>query len=204
MAQNMKKLIVICIILAISGCSNNRGSLETHQQTGRIDNQLATAYAPSESSTEEYVNRIGKKVILVSDRPDSNYNFRVLDDSDAVFSINSETKSVIISNGVLHQLTDEAQLAAALALGIASLNNVPQPDKEATYSLSRAGYDPRAVLELQQQYFNAANNSHTYWLQGVYPTPPTAGSIANDELMLKKMPQGLFRGTEDYHTELNR
>lgn len=203
MAQNMKKLIVICIILAVSGCANNLGSLETHQQTGRIDNHLATAYAPSESSTEEYVNRIGKKVLLVSDRPDANYNFRVLDDSNAVFSVNYESKSVIISSGVLHQLKDEAQLAAALALGIASLNNVTAPDKDAAYSLSRAGYDPHAVLELQQQYFNAANNNQPYWLQGVYPTPPTAGSIANDELMLKKMPQGLYRGAEDYHKELN-
>lgn len=199
----MKKLLTICMMLPIMACNNNRSSLETHQQTARIDGQIVASYVPSESSSEEYVSRIGRKILLVSDRPDSNYNFKVMDSSDALLAINATTHSVIISQGALLQLKSEAQLAAALAFGLAKLNNVTNPDKEVAQTLVLAGYDPHAVLELQQQYFYAANHGKYYWLQTLYPNPPTAGTITSDELMLKKMPQGLSQGIEEYQKELN-
>lgn len=204
MAENMKKLFTIGILLTLSGCGNNQDSLVTHRQTSRIDNGVVATYAPSESSTEEYVNRVGKRVLLVSDRHSNNYNFSVLEESQPVFAVNTETHSVIISRGVLQQLKNEAELAAALALGIAKLDNASNIDKDAANLLSMAGYDPHAILELQQQYFYAANNNQAHWLQNIYPTPPTAGAITTNEVMLKKMPKGLLRGEDEYNKELNR
>lgn len=202
MAENMKKLFVLYLLLAISGCSNNKNSLSTHQQTSRIDSGVVATYAATESHTEEYVNRVGKRILLVSDGPTNNYTFSVLETNDPVLAINIETNSVIISNGVLYQLKDEAELAAALALGIAKLKNTTNIDKDVAKVLSMAGYDPHAILELQQQYFYAANNHQTHWLQNLYPTPPAAGEIVNNELMLKRMPKGLLRGEDDYNKEL--
>lgn len=198
----MKKQIILITIFALTGCTGDRSSIETHQQTVRIDQDVVASYKQTNSAKEEYVNRVAKRVIMVSDRPDNNYNIEILDTHEPVLQIDSETHTVAISEGVLHNLRDEAELAAALTLGMARLDNSPNIDKETAVYLSRAGYDPHAMLDLQEQYFSFSQNGKQHWLQELYPTPPSAGTIAANRMMIQKMPQGLLRGSESYQQKV--
>lgn len=193
MALKMKIVLIIFLTLTVFGCTSNLSSLETRQHA---------PYAPADSRLGEYVNRVGKRVLIVSDRPSNNYNFVVMQTNQPILEVNQETHSVIISKGVLEQLNDEAELAAALALGVSKLNNTSDIDRETATILYRAGYDPKAMLELQEQYFHNANINQSHWLASIYAVPPTAGTLTSNKIMLKKMPQGLLRGNDNYHKEL--
>jgi predicted Zn-dependent protease len=193
-----KQLLLLICVISLSACTGNRSSIDAHDQSARIDQNVTSSYKAADSETEEYVSRIAKRVAMVSDRPNSNYNIEVLDTSDPILEINRESNTVIISNGVLSNLRDEAQLAAALTMGMARLENSPNIDRETAVYLSRAGYDPYAMLDLQEQYFYAAQHGQQHWLHNLYPSAPSAGTIAANRVMLQKLPKGLARDTDSY------
>ncbi len=197
-----KPVILICV-LTLVGCMANTSSLETHQQTARTDPGLINKYHPPQSALEEYVNRIGKRVVLVSDRPSTNYIFNVTSDGDAILSIDHETHTIIVSEGLLHQLHDEAELAATLSLAIGRLSHSADINRYVANNLVRAGYDPRALLDLQQQYFSSGTKNQQHWLSSIYNTPPSAGTITATKTMLQKMPPGLLRGAEVFNKQIN-
>jgi predicted Zn-dependent protease len=199
----MKKLFIIMAIIMLCACSNNQSLHKTKQQTSRIDNDTIALYAPSKSQTEEYVSRVGKRVTLVSNSPSTNYNFRVLNTDELDLEIDRETHTIIISEGLLQQLKDEAELATVLLLSALRLDHHTNLDRDAVTFLSRAGYDPKAMLDLQEQYFYSANKRQYHWMQRIYPVAPSAGTIMSTRIMLEKMPKGLARDEEDYKRQIN-
>lgn len=199
----MKKLFVITAALMLSACFNNQNSLKTHQQTARLDNETVAQYEPSKSETEEYISRVGKRVTLVSNRPTTNYNFRVLNTEEPSLELDRETHTVVISEGLLQRLKDEAELATVLLLSALRLDQNANLDRDTATFLSRAGYDPRAMLDLQEQYFHSSNNKQNHWMQVIYPKAPSAGTIMSNRIMLEKMPKGLARDEEDYKKQIN-
>lgn len=199
----MEKLFIIVATLMLCACFNNQSSIKTHQQTSRIDNDTVAQYTPSKSQTEEYITRVGKRVTLVSNRPSTNYNFRVIDTEELNLDINRETHTISISEGLLQQLKDEAELATVLLLSALRLGPTTNLDRDTATFLSRAGYDPRAMLDLQEQYFHTANKKQNHWMQVIYPIAPSAGTIMSNKIMLEKMPKGLSRDEEDYKRQIN-
>lgn len=189
--------------LTLCACFNNQKSLKTHQQTARIASETVALYEPSKSETEEYVSRVGKRVTLVSNSPSTNYNFRVLNTEELSLDLDRETHTVNISKGLLQQLKDEAELATVLLLSAQRLDQNANIDRDTATFLSRAGYDPRAMLDLQEQYFHSSNNRQNHWMQVIYPKAPSAGSIMSNRIMLEKMPKGLARDEEDYKKQIN-
>lgn len=199
----MKKLFIIVVTIMLCACSHNQSSIKTHQQTARIYNDTVTQYTPSKSQAEEYISRVGKRVTLVSNSPSTNYNFRVIDAKESNLYINSETNTISISEGLLQQLNDEAELAAVLLLSALRMNHATNLDRDTVTFLSRAGYDPKAMLDLQEQYFHTANKKQNHWMQVIYPVAPSAGTIMSNKVMLENMPKGLTRDTEDYKRQIN-
>lgn len=197
------QILALITLIALSGCMSNQAALDNYDQTARLDKNLVANYKEANSPREEYVNRVAKRVALVSDRPDTNYNILILDTAEPKIELDHENKTVMISDGVLANLHDEAQLAAALAMGMARLENSSNIDRETATYLSRAGYDPNAMLDLQQQYFYAAQRGQSHWLQSVYSAPPSPGTITANQVMVQKMPKGLMRDTESFKKNIN-
>lgn len=203
MAANVKKLLVTIMFLSVYGCTNNRSSLETYQQTSRIDQDLTTAYQSPNSSNEEYINRIAKRIIMTSDEANNKYHFVVLSSTDPMLSIDDATHTLSISHGALAQLKDEAELAAIITLGMKIIDRSNNIDRATAIDLSKAGYDPQGMLDLQEEYFYASNNINKNWLKAVFPVFPTAGSISANRVMIQKMPKGLLRNAENYSKQIN-
>ena len=195
----MKKLLFLIPVLCLAGCGGDRSSLETYQKTARVDNGLTERYQSSYSPTEEYVNRVAKRVSMVSDRPTDNFNVTVDNTNSIEFSIDAEQHTLTISQGTLEQLKDEAQLATVLTIAISRLNNTRDIDRETANTLYKAGYDPNALLDLQEQY----SNQHNAWLSEVFVTPPSASSIDANKAFIDKMPKGLLRDSENYTKHIN-
>lgn len=163
----------------------------------------STTRATDIESLNTYVSRIGKLIEIVSDRPNLNYEFVVTEDQDPQLTMDREKGVISISYGLLKQLSDEAELAATLALAIGRLADYINIDRESAKFMSYAGYDPQALLDIQEQYFFSANLMSEHWLTAIYPTPLSAGTIAANRVMIKKYPEGLQRGAEDYYHEIN-
>lgn len=202
MAASMKKLFLAIIFLSLYGCVKQHSSLDTYQKTKRVDQNLAASYKSPASSNEEYANRIAKRILATSDT-DANYTVLVTNDTTPILNLDKETHTVTISHGALTQLKDEAELAAIITLSIKIINNTQDIDRTTAIALSNAGYDPQALLDLQEEYFYTSLDPNKHWLQSVFPTTPTAGKISANKVMLQKMPKGLLRNAEDYHKQIN-
>lgn len=194
----MRIAIVGILMLCLVGCFSNQSSISTYNESTRTNQNLN--YQESQSSADEYINRIAKRLMAVSERTASRYKFKVEQNGTPELVIDNTTNSITISNGLLHNLQDEAQLAALLSLSMARLDNVSDVKKSAINNLYMAGIDPRAVLELEQKY---ANNPSISWLQTLFGQPPTALELATTSAMIDKLPKGLQRGQESYTQFLN-
>jgi|JI9StandDraft_1071089.scaffolds.fasta_scaffold00310_3 predicted Zn-dependent protease len=201
--MDMRKIFLTLTVTLVSGCAGDHASLDNHQNTARIDQNLTQQYQIATSPTEEYISRVAKRVILVNNKFDNNYTFNVIASSDPVLTLDAETHNIDISMGVLHQLKDEAELAAAITYAMARIQNFSNVDRETARTLAMAGYDPQAMLELQEEYFHAANSQQYHWLRNIFPLPPSAGTIDANKIMLKNMPKGLARDKESYVKIIN-
>lgn len=156
-----------------------------------------TTFAANASSTDEYVNRIAKRIALVSDQPDSNYQFQVVESPTAGIAFDTETNSILVSSALLAQLQDEAQLAAVLSLGVAKYSQNPEPDRTTINNLYRAGYDPNVLVELQEQYILNGGTRYS-WIGSFYNYPLSPSTITYSKSLTSNMPSGLLRGNEEY------
>jgi len=194
-------LFLIFASINILGCSNDQ-SLLTHNETMRIDQNLELAYSKPNTAIEEYVARVGKRVLIVSDQPNANYKFLVSDNETPELSLSKEQNSITISHGLLLKLNDEAELAAALTMAMSKMAYYPDLDRNALTALARAGYDPLAMVDLQEQYYNRAEYNPGHWLSVIYSQPPTDTAIATNRAFAGKMSKGLLRGIENYHKHI--
>lgn len=198
----MRKLSLVLLTLSLIGCGSQYNTVKKHQQTARIDSIEVNKEHQATSKLEEYVNRVNKRLQVVSERPSSKYFFAVVDSKELALSYDPDTRTILISRGLLTQLHDEAELAATLSLSIAKFSGETNPDRETVSNLYRAGYDPKAMLELQEQYFHAAHAGQDHWLKVIYNMPPTAGTITANKLMISNMEEGLQRDSDDYHKQV--
>lgn len=198
----MRILAFAVLAIVLIGCSDRR-SLETYQQSRRTDPELITRYQETNSATEEYVNRVAKRVMSVSDRSAQNYNFQVEMDADPILNIDPESNTIIITKGALRELHDEATLAATLTLCMEKLDRAHNVDQGTVQALASAGYDPHALLDLQERYVYSTNRNNQEWLAELFANPPTASTIQANKLLIDKLPPGGSRGREHYLKMVN-
>ncbi len=67
----------------------------------------------------------------------------------------------------------------------------------------RAGYDPKAAVELQETFVRLSGNKEANWLAGLFSThPPSQERVDANRTMAAAMPANLRRGEEDYRRKI--
>jgi len=159
----------------------------------------------------EYVSRVGKRILIVMDCSSQNYEFVVLNSAKPTLQSDQSGK-IQISIGLLNKLQDEAELAAVLSQKIVLIKHIKlyfraptaehqvvSIDKLAMTYMFRAGYDPDAMVELQEIALNNANPRHGSWITALFKdNQPTTQRLAASKAMAAKLPHGLQRGREQY------
>lgn len=210
---NKKKLLIILPFLSlIISCSKpNSNNLQQHQSYNSYNNQ--------DLICEEYINRVGKILLIV----DNNYKHenreikfliknQDLPSIEVVYNMKPFIKNqnhVIISTGVLNYLQDEAELATILAIALEKINNnfdfqnpnlniANKADSRIIEHLYRAGYDPRAFLELQEEFLK---NKHIKdnWLKFLFANANlTKHRIDVNNRSILNISKGLKRDKQNY------
>lgn len=201
------KLLMLVILTAelFTACSSNINSCAARGN-----------YLQYIEQTSEYINRIGKRLLIVSENANINklnINFIFKNTHKLLLDINSHHNSVIISKGLLEQLQDEAELSAILALSIVILereyfneNQEAQEDidKKIINYIYKAGYDPMAFVDLQEEYLVNENNAYN-WLKSIFShnvhhiNKNTINTNKNFALCLTK---GTERAKERYFSQI--
>ena len=67
----------------------------------------------------------------------------------------------------------------------------------------RAGYDPKAAVELQETFVRLAGNKSPGWLGGMFAThPPSQERVEANRSMASTLPGNMYRGEDAYHRKL--
>ncbi|MFM8454278.1 MAG: M48 family metalloprotease [Gammaproteobacteria bacterium] len=212
-------------------------------QGGRLQGQTAL---------EQYVQKIGKKLAAISDRPHLPYEFVILNDSVPNAWAMPGGK-IAINKGLLLGLENEAELAAVLGheivhsaaghsarsvekanilnaglsllshslgnhqnadgimqasstaaqLGVMaySRHHEKEADQYGMLYMSRAGYDPKAAVSLQEKFLAWSKSSGTkkHWIAGFFAShPPSEERIVLNKKHLEKLPSGGKIGSAEY------
>ncbi|MET0498277.1 MAG: M48 family metalloprotease [Steroidobacteraceae bacterium] len=137
-------LPLVCVAFALSSCASNpvsgRPDLVFSSEKGEIEKarqvhplmlqQFGGAY--DDVQLQQYVNEVGQRAAKVSQRPELQYTFTVLDSED----INAFTTGggyVYITRGIMNFLNSEAELMAVLGHEIGHVN-ARHPVKRQTQS----------------------------------------------------------------------
>jgi predicted Zn-dependent protease len=201
MNRELKQVIILLATIGLAGCSEDYSTLDA-KQPGRIKQATYANHTKPKSSIEEYVSRVGKKTIIVSNNANAIYRFSVNSSSTPEIEFDLENNTITVSHGLLANLHDEAELAAVLTRSMAKLSHEPEPDRATLNNLFRAGYDPQALIDLQEQYIFAKNSGGDMWLSTIYTIPIDESNIEANKVIVSKMPKGLLRGMDEYQKQL--
>ncbi len=116
--------VVIALLIAAAGCAVNPATgkreinfISTSQEIemGReADKEILAQYgAYSDTSLAAFVDRVGKKLAAVSERPDLEWHFRLLD-SPVINAFALPGGYIYITRGILAAMNSEAQLAGVI------------------------------------------------------------------------------------------
>ena len=142
---------------------------------------------------EEYIQRVSKRIALVSDTPSLSLKVNIADSEHIFLELNSND-SITISKGYLRHVKSEAQLAAVIGQIISSLQSKDNIDRNSMEYMARAGYDPKALVELQRH----ALNTNNYMLQSPIHSKVTQAMIFDNVKYSKKFPSGLKTNEFDF------
>ncbi|MDJ0653226.1 MAG: M48 family metalloprotease [Xanthomonadales bacterium] len=103
------------VLLGLSGQAAALMSEEAEIKLGKeLHPRILAEVGPyPDPELQEYINRIGQELAAISDRPDLEYHFTVLDD-DLVNAFALPGGYIYITRGMLAHLNSEAELAAVL------------------------------------------------------------------------------------------
>ena len=194
MSKLIPKLFTIAMLFCLSSCTSHEAPIEDTTQLGRIDPTLLNKYTKPSDAVEEYINRIGKKILVVSAHPGMNFQFKSISAADQILELDQASNTVALSHGLLKNLKDEAELAAILTLSMEKLAHSNDIDQDTIKYLFRAGYDPQALIDLQQ--------NQAEFLQVIYTTSPSADIIEKNKDTVSRVPLGLKRGAEEYSKQM--
>jgi predicted Zn-dependent protease len=195
----MNKLIIFLLAILLNGCSQRTTTLSEIDPAVRIGQPIKAKYYATNSAIEEYISRIGKRVLIVSDDPYLNYQFKLGTTNDPELFIDPNG-IITLNHSLLKKLKNEAELAAILSYSIVQLSSKNEPnmdesrlieqDRLGMVTMSRAGYDPQAIIDLQEKT--------APWIKNVFQNPPTITRINSNKVLLKTLPQGLQTGTKSF------
>ena len=131
--------------ITIASPAKSKSYYRRSKKTAKLNNASAT----------EYVNRVGQKVLLVSDRSDP-VRFIIANDTN-IYLEQTESGEIAISKGLLMELSNEAELASALSSALVPTMGAPGEDehfqKKSLEYVFRAGYDPKAHVSTMKKLY---------------------------------------------------
>ncbi len=191
------------------GCSN----IKINDSNALIKASAAN-YLKKNSELEEYVAKVSKRILMVSDAPSLNCKFIITNENKKIIEIN-KSGIITISRKTLETLKDEAQLAAIISYimvqfkpeyknktSFFSESEAISYDKLSMVCLARAGYNPMAAIELQEIY-HGKGIRHSNWLNNVFlKYNISAARINTNKRTLENLPKSAERSEQNYQKNL--
>lgn len=103
--------------------------------------------------------------------------------------------------------SDLVEFAAAGGAALLSFRFGREHELEADHYgmdyMVRAGYDPKAAVELQETFVRLSGNKASNWLEGMFAThPPSQERVDANRKMAATLPAGLYRGEDVYRRKI--
>src|ERR1043165_7475727 len=168
--------VVAAACLLVCGCVSNPstggksvgvGGLEGEKKTVQKNHQeiVKSIGLYDDQATQEYVNLVGQRVAKVSDLPNEEFKFYVVDDE----SINAFTTgccNVYVNRGLLLNINSEAELAGVLGHEIGHVT-ARHPARRQTRGVAASlGAMAAAILTGSNAIGQLANIGAQAWMQG--------------------------------------
>ncbi|HEV7606088.1 MAG TPA: M48 family metalloprotease [Steroidobacteraceae bacterium] len=177
----MKRIPLLPLLIAatcvfISGCASNPatggknvvlGSMEGEKKTVQKNHQeiVKGLGLYDDQAMQEYVNLVGRRVALVSDLPNEEFKFFVIDD-EAINAFTTGCCNVYVNRGLLVSLNSEAELAGVLGHEIGHVT-ARHPARRKTQGVAASlGALAAAVLTGSNAIGQLANIGAQAWMQG--------------------------------------
>jgi predicted Zn-dependent protease len=102
------------------------------------------------------------------------------------------------------ELVDYAAQGGAALIGLRfSRENELEADQYGIDYMVRAGYDPKAAVELQETFVRLSGNKSPNWLAGLFAThPPSQERVDANRRKAAGLPANLYRGEEAYRQKI--
>ncbi|MDK9712661.1 MAG: M48 family metalloprotease [Sulfuritalea sp.] len=103
--------------------------------------------------------------------------------------------------------SDLVEFAAAGGAALLSFRFGREHELEADHYgidyMVRAGYDPKAAVELQETFVRLSGDKKSNWLAGMFAThPPSQERVEANRSMAETLPAGLYRGEDVYQRRI--
>jgi len=96
-----------------------------------------------------------------------------------------------------------ASIGAALVVQHYSREQELEADRYGMIYMSRAGYDPRSAVTLQQTFVRLAEGKQESWLAGMFSShPPSSERVEANRATLASLPPGGALGREEFRTHM--
>src|SRR6187399_1173390 len=169
-------LLIAATCVFVAGCSSNPatggknvvvGSWEGEKKTTQKNHQeiVKTLGLYDDQATQEYVNIVGQRVAHVSDLPNEEFKFFVIDD-EAINAFTTGCCNVYVNRGLLLNINSEAELAGVLGHEIGHVT-ARHPARRQTRGVAASlGAMAAAILTGSNAIGQLANIGAEAWMQG--------------------------------------
>jgi len=177
----MKRSVHALFVVAASclmalGCVSNPstggksvgvGGLEGEKKTVQKNHQeiVKTLGLYDDQATQEYVNVVGQRVALVSDLPNEEFKFFVIDD-EAINAFTTGCCNVYVNRGLLVNINSEAELAGVLGHEIGHVTARHPARRQARGVAASLGAMAAAILTGSNAIGQLANIGGQAWMMG--------------------------------------
>jgi len=181
-------------LIYVCSCVSWDSGIKSHNKEQRLSS-LENRIYNTNGIEGEYISRVGKRITMLLENQDSNYYFDKSDRSQKYVIIDDQNK-ILISNGLLYSLENEAEIAALLSMAIVKAQNInnQENDRIAMTYMTRAEYDPQALVNVLHRFINEPWLANLYLDKKVHPT-----RIKTNQAIVNGMKQGLQRGEENFN-----
>jgi len=177
----MKRTSLLIYVIAASclftmGCASNPATGGKNVVVGTMDGEKKTVQKAhqeivkslglyDDQATQEYVNLVGQRVARVSDLPDEEFKFFVIDD-EAINAFTTGCCNVYVNRGLLVNLNSEAELAGVLGHEIGHITARHPARRQARGVAASLGAMAAAILTGSNAVGQLANIGAQAWMMG--------------------------------------
>src|SRR4051812_1105132 len=169
-------LLIAATCVFFAGCSSNPatggknvvvGSWEGEKKATQKNHQeiVKSLGLYDDQATQEYVNIVGQRVARVSDLPNEEFKFFVIDD-EAINAFTTGCCNVYVNRGLLVNLNSEAELAGVLGHEIGHVTARHPARRQARGVAASLGAMAAAILTQNNAIGQLANIGEQAWMMG--------------------------------------